>query len=283
MPWGAVAVFVTLACGLPWLVLAPVRSGEGLADPRFVPLTLVMMYMPALAAVVVTFGLVRPVAPARFLGLAPVRPWRRFVRFALLALLAPPVIVALAALLGAAGGLVTLGTSPAQLTSLLLLPLQCLLVAVAAFGEELGWRGFLLPALRPLGTILSLLTSGVVWGLWHAPLILLGYNYGQPNLSGLSLMVGFTVLVGVLLGWLRMQSASVWTCALAHGSTNASAGVVLLAMITGPQNINASLLGWSGWVVVAIAIALVATVSRFRWADDVVTLGGTGPSGPLPR
>ena len=266
--WTAVVAFVAIACGLPWLVEMPVWAGDGLADPLFLPLTVVMMYTPALAAVIVTFWLIEPAHPGRFLGLTPVRPLGRFLRYSALALVAPPVLAAVAALLGAAAGLVTLGTSPAQLATLVTLPLFGLLVAVAAFGEELGWRGFLLPALRPLGTVPSLLVNGVVWGLWHAPLILLGYNYGQPNVLGLALMVGFTTLVGVLLGWLRMRSESVWTCAIAHGSINAAAGLVLLAVITGPQDLDASLLGWAGWVVLAVVIGVVATVSSFRWADS---------------
>ena len=270
VPWVAVAAFVAIAFGLPWLIQIPVWAGEGLADPLFVPLTLVTMFTPALAAAIVTPWLVQPADPARFLGLTPVHPRGRFVRFMLLALLAPPVLCALAALLGAAGGLVTLGTSPAQLAALATLPLFCLLVGVAAFGEELGWRGFLMSALRPLGTVVSLLVNGVVWGLWHAPVILLGYNYAQPNALGLALMVGFTVLVGVLLGWLRMRSESVWTCSLAHGSINASAGVVLVAITTGAQVVDASLLGWAGWLVLAVAIVLVATLSSFRWADTPV-------------
>lgn len=270
MDWRAVAAFVAIAFGLPWLVEIPVWAGDGLADPLFLPLTLVMMFMPALAAVIVTFWLLKPAHPARFLGLTPVRPGGRFVRFALLALVAPSVLAALAALLGAAAGIVTLGTSSAQLATLAILPLQCLVVAVAAFGEELGWRGFLMTALRPLGALPALLITGVVWGLWHAPLILLGYNYGQPNALGLVHMVGFTVLVGVLLGWLRMRSESVWTCAIAHGSINAAAGVVLVAVTTGSQVLDASLLGWSGWFVLAVAIALVAAFSGFRWADTPV-------------
>ena len=261
------AVVAFIALGLPWLVEIPVWAGDGLADPLFLPLTLVMMYTPALAAVIVTFWLLKPAHPARFLGLTPVRPLGRFFRFAVLALVAPPLMVALAGLIGGAADLVTLGTSPAQLATLVTLPLFCLVVAVAAFGEELGWRGFLQPALRPLGTLAALLLTGVVWGLWHAPLILLGYNYGRTDVSGLALMVGFTVLVGVLLGWLRMRSESVWTCSIAHGSINASAGIVLLAMIAGPQDVGASILGWSGWIVLAITIALVASWSSFRWAD----------------
>jgi membrane protease YdiL (CAAX protease family) len=46
------------------------------------------------------------------------------------------------------------------------------------FGEEYGWRGYLLPKLMPLGSPKAILLSGVIWGLWHAPIIAMGHNYG---------------------------------------------------------------------------------------------------------
>ncbi len=63
------------------------------------------------------------------------------------------------------------------LLQLLALPMAAFINLVPALGEELGWRGWLLPKLMPLGAIPAILTSGVIWGLWHTPLILLGYNY----------------------------------------------------------------------------------------------------------
>ena len=59
-----------------------------------------------------------------------------------------------------------------------------LLNTVFALGEELGWRGFLLPSLLPLGQWRAILMSGVIWGIWHAPAILQGHNYpSQPMLG----------------------------------------------------------------------------------------------------
>src|SRR5699024_11776789 len=58
--------------------------------------------------------------------------------------------------------------------SIVALPVNSLVSALATLGEEIGWRGWLLPNLRPLGTWPALLLSGVIWGVWHAPLILLG-------------------------------------------------------------------------------------------------------------
>ncbi len=52
------------------------------------------------------------------------------------------------------------------------------------FGEELGWRGYLLPKLMPLGRVKATLLLGLIWGIWHAPLIAVGFNYpGYPILG----------------------------------------------------------------------------------------------------
>ena len=74
------------------------------------------------------------------------------------------------------------------LAQLAMIPIGGLFNALLAFGEEVGWRGWLLPALRPLGVWPALLTSGAIWGLWHSPLILLGYNFGLTDWRGVAVM-----------------------------------------------------------------------------------------------
>src|SRR5579883_3360053 len=84
------------------------------------------------------------------------------------------------------------------------------------------WAYLLIPALLILGAALCVLV-GVIWGVWHAPLIAIGYNYPGSPVLGPLLMVGFTVVYGVALAWLRARSGSVWPAALAHGAINAEA------------------------------------------------------------
>jgi membrane protease YdiL (CAAX protease family) len=89
-----------------------------------------------------------------------------------------------------------------------------------AFGEELGWRGYLLPRLMQSGWPHPLLLSGLVWGIWHFPFIMLtGYAHGAVTLS-LFMFTLLTVLFGVFIGWLRLASGSVWVAAMAHASFN---------------------------------------------------------------
>ncbi|MGB3376483.1 MAG: CPBP family intramembrane glutamic endopeptidase, partial [Microbacterium sp.] len=138
--------------------------------------------------------------------------------------------------------------------------------AVAAFGEEVGWRGFLVPALRQYGTWPALLISGAIWGLWHAPVILLGYNFARTDITGVLLMTGGCIVWGVLLGWLRLRSGSMWPAVFAHGAINASMGLPLLFIAAG-TNFDPALgygLGVSGWIVGAVVIVILALTGQFR-------------------
>lgn len=132
---------------------------------------------------------------------------------------------------------------------------------IFAFGEEAGWRGWLHTELRAhLSFPTTALFTGVVWGLWHTPLILLGHNYPTlPGLQSVAMMVGFCVLVGLIFTWLREVSGSVWPAALAHGTLNASALLPMaLAAPGGEQStVSVTLLGWTGWVVLAATCAAI--------------------------
>ena len=90
-----------------------------------------------------------------------------------------------------------------------------------AFGEELGWRGYLLPQLVRSGWPFPLAFTGLVWGIWHFPLFFLtGYAHGAVAVS-LGMFTLMTVLFGVFIGWLRLASGSVFVAAMAHASFNA--------------------------------------------------------------
>jgi uncharacterized protein len=92
---------------------------------------------------------------------------------------------------------------------------------VFAFGEELGWRGYLLPRLVESGWPCPIVLSGLVWGLWHSPLIVLtGYAHGAVTLS-LIMFTVLTILFGIFIAWLRFSSGSVFVATMAHASFNA--------------------------------------------------------------
>lgn len=93
---------------------------------------------------------------------------------------------------------------------------------MSALGEELGWRGFLVPQLAkimPFGGVA--LTSGIIWSLWHYPLILLA-NYHGAGPVWYSLVCFMVMVLGIsfLFAWMRLKSGSVWTGMLLHASHN---------------------------------------------------------------
>ena len=77
-----------------------------------------------------------------------------------------------------------------------------------AFGEELGWRGFLQKELSHLGFWKSSFLIGLIWGIWHAPLILQGYNYPQHPIFGVVMMIIFTFLFSPLLSYICLLYTS---------------------------------------------------------------------------
>jgi membrane protease YdiL (CAAX protease family) len=91
-----------------------------------------------------------------------------------------------------------------------------------ALGEEIGWRGYLLPHLLPLGRTRGLLLSGLLQGIWHLPLILLTpfYHTGGDRWTVVILFLLTLTVAGVFYGYLRLTSNSVWPGALAHGAFN---------------------------------------------------------------
>ena len=96
---------------------------------------------------------------------------------------------------------------------------------VTCFGEEWGWRGYLLPKMaEKLPAIPMLLINGVIWGLWHAPLTAIGHNYGvgYPGFpfAGIAMMCFFCIVVGVFLSYVSMKTKSCIPAALAHGGIN---------------------------------------------------------------
>lgn len=125
-------------------------------------------------------------------------------------------------------------------TILIMQGVQALLMApvlnaLFTFGEEFGWRAYLLPKLLPLGGHKAVLISGVIWGVWHWPVILMGYNYGfdYPGAPWLGLlgMVWFTVMLGIVISWLTIRAGSVWPAVIAHGAGNGIGAIGLFAVM----------------------------------------------------
>ncbi|MFV0426474.1 MAG: lysostaphin resistance A-like protein [Beutenbergiaceae bacterium] len=283
VPWSAVAVFAVLACGLAWLVQLPIwLTGDGLGSPLFLPLTAAMMFTPTAASGLVMRFMLRPAHPSRYLGLTGASVKRTIVIGALAT--AGWLFLGFAAMVAAdVVGVISIDWSspslalptdqlPEGLTDQVLilvtfvaLPVNVVATSIPAFGEELGWRGFLTTALAPLGFAKAALLSGILWGIWHAPVILLGYNFARPGIDGLLLMCGFTICVGVLLQWARYYTRGVWAAAIGHGALNASAALPLIWLPQGSDAAFSSILGIPGWIAIAVLVAIMVAAGLFSY------------------
>ncbi len=298
--WRAVVTYCLLAYGLAWLVGLPLWLGGGLTSPLLLPVALVMMTTPTVAALVVVRWVERGPVVAT-LGLRPAGA-RRTLGWLVVAVAVTLAAVVVGLLVSAALGwfrfdLVGMSgfreTVAAQLAAagapadslpplrvlwvvqLVTIPAASFVNAVPALGEELGWRGYLFPRLRELvGPGWAVMLSGAIWGTWHAPLLLLGYNYpSNPPLGVLMMSVG-CIGIGALFSWLVERGGSVWPAAVAHGAYNAAAGGLLVALGAADHEVDTvfatagGIAGWPMWL--ALVVALLASRAL-------------GVAGPAPR
>jgi uncharacterized protein len=93
---------------------------------------------------------------------------------------------------------------------------------IPAFGEEFGWRGYLLPKLLPLGREKALVISGIVWGLWHLPFVfLIGYESYPDKIVGGLIFTALITLLGIYIGALALKNKSTLLASYMHGIFNA--------------------------------------------------------------
>lgn len=137
---------------------------------------------------------------------------------------------------------------------------------IACLGEEWGWRGYLLPKMaKEFSLIPLMLLSGLIWGLWHAPIIAGGHNYGFNYVgypyTGILMMCLFCVSVGVLLSYITMKTNSCIGAVIAHGSINgiASVGTYFTTdggmMLLGPSAVG--LIGGMGFTITSVIIMIL--------------------------
>lgn len=161
-----------------------------------------------------------------------------------------------------------------------------ILVWTQAFSEEIGWRGYFLPRLMELlGSWRGLLLHGAAWGLWYAPVLFFSTYGPQAAFGSAERSLGFVVtcmLLGTLLGWLRLASRSVMPVVLANAVLTLAAG--LPYVIHGiDAGLRSAVYGPVGWLVLVVAITALAA-SRWRAAvrvpDPLILQPGAGAAPP---
>ncbi|MBR4217589.1 MAG: CPBP family intramembrane metalloprotease [Bacteroidales bacterium] len=146
--------------------------------------------------------------------------------------------------------------------------------AIAAFGEEYGWRNYLVGALREVKFWKAAIFIGFVWGIWHFPLILLGHNYPNEPRWGVILMVVMCILLGIIELYFVLKSKSIVVAAILHGTINAVGGMTIYFTLGGNDFVN-GMPGLSGFIVMAVTILCIWAYDKFISKDNFfgMTLG----------
>jgi membrane protease YdiL (CAAX protease family) len=153
-------------------------------------------------------------------------------------------------------------TGMSQDTILALLAFQVIVLGpflglLVSFGEEYGWRGYLQPALYGLGKVKAVALLGVIWGIWHWPVIWMGYNFpGNPVLGSL-LMVLYCEGLGFFLGYAVLKAKGVWIAAFLHALSNQALSY-FAGMVYTPNDMAWSFgIGVPGLGVLALVVLLI--------------------------
>ena len=207
-------LIIVFAVSSIFYVLIPRRGGlEGGGELLALPL----MWSPALAALVTTFIFQRNL---RGLGWGLGKP-----KYFLIAYLVPILYAAIVYLVAwglGLGELDTSSTSNGWALVLNKLTIGVLGSAILAIGEEIGWRGLLVPQLARLGTFTqTALISGVIWGIWHIPLIIGGgYSSNAPTWYAITCFMVEIIGISFAFAWVRLASGSIWPALLLHATHN---------------------------------------------------------------
>ncbi len=283
-----IGIFLALTFGVTWAMAFGLMAAGGTANPLATVVFSLFMLVPALASLAT-----RAITRQGFGNLMLKPNFRRGWRQYLLAWFLPPVLIAvgaavyfllwpgqfdpsMTAVLDAAENQAAAAgqTLPRDAMRVILLGqlvgglfLAPVLNIVFTTGEELGWRGYLLPGLMErFSPRTATLLTGVIWGLWHAPMIAMGHNYGlnYPGAPwlGILAMVVFCVVMGSLFSWLTLRSGSMLPAAVGHGALNGMAGAASYFLVAGQGNpfvgpLPTGIVGGIGFVVVGIVCFVV--------------------------
>jgi membrane protease YdiL (CAAX protease family) len=276
-----IGLFVLLAVAIAWalFLMVPV-TGTAYGSARAVLLLAAGMFAPAIASL-----LTRVITKEGFRNMLLRPHFKGHIRHYVLIWFGPTVLLILSLVvyfllfpgqfdpeLTAMKNVLANAAAPGLTTEMMLLVsvLQVMFIGpvvniIPTMGEELGWRGYLLPKLRTLmSDRKALVLSGIVWGLWHVPVIVMGHNYGTEYWGypwlGILGMVFFCVVLGIIEGYATIRLKSAIPAAMIHSTVNAGAALpIYLAKegfnpLLGPTMVG--ILGGIPFVLVAVLLMI---------------------------
>ena len=217
------ALFTAIAFSLTWIphiICLHIFGYEDLLTSAFGVIVTLTMYAPMLGNILTRF-----ITKEGFRDLKLCFQLKRHLRYYVIAFLTEILIVLfIAAIINCTHGnwkfeaLADASFTEVITELLLMLMMPLFYIALPCFGEEFGWRGYMNQKLEQLtGTFGAVIIGGIIWGLWHAPLVAAGYNFGSghPALNVLLMCIS-CVFVNVLLFWLTKKTDSIFPAVLLH-------------------------------------------------------------------
>lgn len=255
-----VAAYLVLVFGLSVIWYVPIINGHGLSQGF--GYVAALMWSPAIAAVATQLIFRRTVS-----GLGWQWPSLRWIGFGYFLPIAYS-IVAYGSVWLTGFGKLDLANAPPKMT--VFVGLGTLVSLATATGEEIGWRGFLVPALaRRLSFAQVGFVSGLIWAVWHLPLVVFSdYNAGTPVWYGVLCFTIGVVAMSFFMAWLRLRARSFWPTAFLHASHNLYVQG-FFDRVTVDTGVTRWLTGEFGAVFVA-AVVLTALVVATRRRDPEI-------------
>jgi uncharacterized protein len=137
---------------------------------------------------------------------------------------------------------------------------------ISAAGEEIGWRGYMLTRLIAARVPQPLFISGLIWAVWHFPLILSGaYASGPFPLLSAGLFIFTVIGIALMAGVLRLRSGSVWPAIVLHAAWNSIIQEPFDRSSAGP---GATLWVGESGVLVAVMTLIVGVLVYQWWRKD---------------
>ncbi|WP_245342067.1 CPBP family intramembrane glutamic endopeptidase [Staphylococcus sp. GDX8P80P] len=135
---------------------------------------------------------------------------------------------------------------------------------IAYLGEELGWRALMYPQLIKFGLTKGLIIGGIIWGLWHLPLILMGHNYPNHPIIGNIMMILMCIPMGIILYYAYIKSGSIFVPAIMHGILNQFSSTITTFSIK-TSEFNPLLYGSTGLVgIVILSLVALFLIKRIK-------------------
>lgn len=307
VPWKRVGLFMLLSYGLFLPFAAPFWFLDGgIHHPLYVPVIAVGMWMPAVASLILAKRVEKTSWRTR-VGLRFRGRGKRLLVWIPLALVVTAAIQVLCAVImvlrGVPGDLslrtgITLyaETLSQQTQTDIPVGIAAALLAVNAvfglvvtllftLGEEIGWRGWLWPALKPLGRVRAAVVGGAIWSFWHLPIVLIGHNYpGWNRAAALAMFLPACMAMFWLFGAFTDRAAgNPIPAAVAHAVVNSWGTIAIILVSTAATGAAVNLgldtmVGLTG--IVLLVIAGIVIMPRRRRSRTAAVNQGTAESTP---